>query len=124
MHDFSKIHSFNDGQRYSFEELVCQLARLEILPENSVFKRVEGAGGDGGVEAYWTKPNGKKIGYQAKYFLRCGDIDWIQIDKSVTQALTSHTELECYVVALPCDLTDRSGKSNTDRRAGSIGIRA
>lgn len=110
MHDFSKIHSFNDGQRYSFEELVCQLARLEILPENSVFKRIEGAGGDGGVEAYWTKPNGKKIGYQAKYFPRCGDIDWIQIDKSVTQALTSHAELECYVVALPCDLTDRSGK--------------
>lgn len=110
MIDFSKIHSFNSGQRNSFEELVCQLARREPFPGNSVFKRVEGAGGDGGIEAYWTKSNGKKTGYQAKYFLRCGDIDWEQIDKSVTQALTSHPELECYVVALPCDLTDRSGK--------------
>jgi hypothetical protein len=110
MPDFSKIHSFNSGQRNSFEELVCQLARSELFPKNSFFRRVEGAGGDGGVEAYWTKPNGKKTGYQAKYFLRCGDIDWGQIDKSVTQALTSHPELECYVVALPCDLTDRAGK--------------
>ena len=110
MIEFSKIHSFTLGQRNSFEELVCQLGRRELFPENSVFRRVEGTGGDGGVEAYWTKPNGKKTGYQAKYFLRCGDIDWGQIDKSVTQALASHPELECYVVALPCDLTDRAGK--------------
>ncbi len=107
---FSKIHSFNHGQRHSFEELVCQLGRREIFPKYSVFRRVEGAGGDGGVEAYWTKPNGRKTGYQAKYFLRSGDIDWNQIDESVTQALASHPELECYVVALPCDLTDRAGK--------------
>jgi energy-coupling factor transporter ATP-binding protein EcfA2 len=110
MIDFSKILSFNLGQRHSFEELVCQLARRESFPEHSVFRRVEGAGGDGGVEAYWTKPNGRKTGYQAKYFLRIGDIGWDQIDESVTQALISHPELECYVVALPCDLTDRSGK--------------
>ncbi|NTV47210.1 MAG: hypothetical protein HGB11_11965, partial [Chlorobiales bacterium] len=64
----------------------------------------------GGVEAYWTKPDGKKIGYQAKYFLRSGDIDWKQVDKSVTQALKSHPELERYVVAFPCNLTDKTGK--------------
>lgn len=110
MINFSNMHPFNLGQRGSFEGLVCQLARLESFPESSVFRRVEGAGGDGGVEAYWTKPNGKETGYQAKFFLRCGDIDWKQIDKSVTQALTSHPELECYVVALPCDLTDKAGK--------------
>jgi hypothetical protein len=117
MIDFSKIHSFNHGQRYSFEELVCQLARREVFTEHSVFKRIEGAGGDGGVEAYWKKPNGKKTGYQAKYFLRSGDIDWKQLDKSVTQALAVHPELECYVVALPCDLTDRAGK----KRHGQTG---
>lgn len=110
MRDFSKIHPFAHGQRMSFEELVCQLARHESFPDGSIYKRVEGAGGDGGVEAYWTKPNGKKTGYQAKYFLRSGDIDWGQIDKSVTQAIAIHPELECYVVALPCDLTDRTGK--------------
>ena len=85
------------------------MARREDFPNDSVYKRIDGAGGDGGVEAYWTKPNGKKTGYQAKYFLRSGVIKWTQINKSVTQALKTHPELERYVVALPCDLTDRTG---------------
>lgn len=109
MIDFSKIRSFSSGQRNSFEELVCQLGRREKFTNGSIFKRVEGAGGDGGIEAYWTKPNARKTGYQAKYFLKTGDIDWSQIDKSVTQALATHPELELFVVAFPCDLTDRSG---------------
>ena len=116
MIDLSQIKSFQSGQQDSFEELICQLARRENFPEHSVYKRVYGAGGDGGVEAYWTKPNGKKTGYQAKYFLRSGDIDWQQIDSSVTQALTTHPELERYVVALPCDLTDRTGKKGYGKR--------
>lgn len=109
MIDFSKINGFSEGQRASFEELLCQLARLEKFPIGSRFRRVEGAGGDGGVEAYWTKPNGRKVGYQAKYFLRAGDIDWGQIDKSVSQAIKTHPELEKYIVGLPCDLTDKTG---------------
>ena len=107
MIDFSKIKSFESGQRDSFEELICQLARFEVFPEHLVYKRVDGAGGDGGVEAYWTTPNGRKTGYQAKFFLRSGDIKWVQIDSSVTQALKTHPELERYIVALPCNLTDR-----------------
>ena len=111
MIDFERINSFQSGQQDSFEEFVCQLARYEDFPEHSrsVYKRVDGAGGDGGVEAYWTKPNGKKIGYQAKFFLRSGDINWTQIDGSVTQALATHPDLERYVVAFPCDLTGRTG---------------
>ncbi|WP_446009513.1 hypothetical protein [Candidatus Electrothrix sp.] len=46
----------------------------------------------------------------SQYFLRTGDIDWGQIDDSVSQAIITHEELEEYVVAFPCDLTDRSGK--------------
>ena len=119
MIDFSRIISFQSGRRDSFEELVCQLARYEDFPErsHSVYKRVDGAGGDGGVEAYWTKPNGRKIGYQAKNFLRSADINWAQIDNSVTQALQTHPELERYVVALPCYLTDRAG----ERERGKTG---
>jgi hypothetical protein len=107
---FSKIHGFQAGQCHSFEELVCQLAGREEYPADAEFRRVEGSGGDGGVEAYWKKADGKKIAYQAKYFLRTGDIDWGQIDESVAQAIRTHEKLEKYVVALPCDLTDRSGK--------------
>lgn len=109
MSDFSKINGFSLGQRNAFEELVCQLARLEKFPHGSTFKRIEGAGGDGGVEALWTKPTGRKTGYQAKYWLRSGDIDWQQIDESVEQALATHPELDHYVVSMPCDLTAQTG---------------
>jgi hypothetical protein len=115
MINFSKIHGFQAGQRHSFEELVCQLARREEYPADAEFRRVEGAGGDGGVEAYWKKADDREIGYQAKYFLRTGDIDWGQIDESVAQAIQTHEKLEKYVVALPCDLTDRSGKKEQSK---------
>src|SRR4051812_28527821 len=106
--DFSKIRGLSDGQRYSFEELVCQLARRESVITGSSFRRVEGSGGDGGVEGYWLLPSGSKYGYQAKYFTRAKDIDWAQIDDSVYEALRNHPSLTRYVIAIPCDLTNRS----------------
>lgn len=109
MLDFSRIHAFKQGQRGTFEELVCQLARFEEAPVDATFRRVEGSGGDGGVEAYWTMPDGRVVAYQAKFFLSSGEIDWGQVDESVKQALETHPGLRRYVVAFPCDLTNRSG---------------
>src|SRR3712207_4217574 len=101
MVDFSQIRSYKTGARDAFEELVCQLARLDKPDAFREFRRVEGAGGDGGLEAYWLLPDGAKIGYQAKYFLHSRDIDWAQIDESVEQAIATHPTLKRYVVALP-----------------------
>lgn len=109
MVDFSQIRSYKTGARDAFEELVCQLARLDKPEAFQEFRRIEGAGGDGGLEAYWLLSDGAKIGYQAKYFLHSRDIDWAQIDESVEQAIATHPTLKGYVVALPCDLTDRRG---------------
>jgi hypothetical protein len=114
--DFAGIRSHKLGQRHSFEELVCQLARRERVAPGTAFRRVDGAGGDGGVEAYWLLPDGAEAGFQAKYFLRTGDIDWEQLDKSVVQAVASHPHLERFVVALPCVLTDRSGAKGKGKR--------
>lgn len=97
------------GQRGAFEEFVCQVARRDRSGEDLEFRRVEGSGGDGGVESYWLLKDGTKRAYQAKYWARAGDIDWSQIDKSVKQAMGSHPETVCYTVALSCDLTGRSG---------------
>lgn len=107
MIDFTYIRAFRGGQREAFEELVCQLARRESQPSGAVFRRIEGAGGDGGVEAYWLLADDAKIGYQAKFFPRTRDIDWTQIDDSVERALQVHPTLTTYVIALPCNLTDR-----------------
>lgn len=109
--DFRNIRGTNvEGQRASFEELVCQLAR-RTPPEGALeFRRVQGAGGDGGVEAYWLCRDGSKIGFQAKFHLKSAEIDWNKIGASVRQALDNHPELRRYVVAMPCDLTDATGR--------------
>ena len=111
--DLKKIRGDNsEGQRIEFEKFVCSLARRET-PNGTgwEFRRVEGSGGDGGVEAYWFNVETKeKLGYQAKYFTRAGKIDWQQIDHSVKTALETHPELTKYTIALACCLTGKSGK--------------
>ncbi len=115
MLNFSAINTFNQGPRDSFEELVCVLAKREYLQGAVEFQPNEGSGGDGGVEAIWLLDSGRKVGYQAKYFLSIGDSQWSQMDESVKQALKVHPELETYVFALPKDLTpDRGGRGKSE----------
>ena len=115
--DLKRIRGQDEsGRRNAFEELVCQIARREPPEEGAVFRRVEGSGGDGGVEAYWLHEDGSKTAYQAKYWARTADINWDQIDKSVKQALGTHPEIENYIVALACNLTDRSGKKGKGKK--------
>jgi hypothetical protein len=68
--DYRRIRGMDSGQRLAFEELVCQLARREPPAADAEFRRIEGAGGDGGIEAYWLLSDGSEIGYQAKYYLK------------------------------------------------------
>lgn len=106
MIDFTNIRGGTiEGQRSSFEQLVCHLAKVD--GGGGEFRRIEGAGGDGGVEALRILPSGRKIGYQAKYYPSRDYIDWSKLDKSVQTALTQHPELERYVIALPCDFTGK-----------------
>ena len=113
--DFGKIKGENvEGQRSSFEQLVCELARLD--ERGGEFRRIHGAGGDGGIECLRLLPNGRKIGYQAKFHLSSDEIGWPNLKKSVETALKHYPELECYVVAVPCDFTAkrsiRGGSTN------------
>ena len=108
--DFSTINAFNGGQRESFEDLICVLAKREPPECAFEFRAHEGCGGDGGVEAVWLLENGSKIGYQAKFFLSIDDTQWKQMDESVEQALNVHPELKTYIIALPRDLTPDRGK--------------
>jgi len=116
MINFHEIRSHEGDKRKGFEELVCQLARREYPPEKGEYRRVEGAGGDGGVEAYWVLKDDTKHGYQAKYFLYTRDINWSQIDNSVKTAIEQHRELRKYTIALACDLTDKSGKLSQGKK--------
>ncbi len=104
MLDFTKIKGDTvEAQRSLFEKLVCHLAQLD--EDSGEFRRIEGSGGDGGVEAVRIFPTGKVIGYQAKYYPARDRIDWSKLDKSVETALVQYPQLQRYVFALPCDFT-------------------
>ncbi|MFP8833437.1 hypothetical protein ACLIJR_04110 [Hydrogenophaga sp. XSHU_21] len=107
---FEDIHATAKGQDDAFEELTCQLARRNPPDKAVEFRRIHGAGGDGGVEAYWVLDNGSEVGYQAKYYLRSGEVHWGAIDESVSTALKLHPLLRIYYVALACDLTDKTAR--------------
>ena len=106
---FEDIRQDHGGPNLGFEEFYCQIAKRTPPHDAKEFRRIEGAGGDGGVEAYWITQDERKVGYQAKYFLKVSSIDWQQIDKSVHQALATHPDLSEYRIALACDLTGKSG---------------
>ncbi|MDO6775126.1 ATP-binding protein [Shewanella sp. 3_MG-2023] len=116
MIDFSTINAFNKGPRESFEDLICVLARREKHENGIEYQSNDGCGGDGGVEAIWILNSGRKIGYQAKYFLSIDDSQWQQMDKSVRQALKVHPELQEYVFALSKDLTPTRGTKGKSQR--------
>jgi hypothetical protein len=103
--DFKNIRGdIPGGQRGAFEALVCQLAHCQA-PDPRSYRRIEGAGGDGGVECIHRAASGGIVGYQAKYYTSAADIDWQAIDRSVNTALTTHPDLVTYVIAIACDFT-------------------
>lgn len=110
--DFSRIRNHDGSQDNGFEELICQLAHLSPPEDADFFIRKDGAGGDAGVECYWTLKNGAEYAWQAKYFLQKLEAShWKQITKSVETALTKHPKITKYYICLPGDWNDsrRSG---------------
>ncbi|OGU29812.1 MAG: hypothetical protein A2057_08195 [Ignavibacteria bacterium GWA2_35_9] len=100
------LRSFNSSKNLAFEELCCQLAACEEnVPKDSVFER-KGTP-DAGVECFWTLPNKDEWGWQAKFFLDIpNSTQWVEIDKSVKTALSTHPKLQRYYVCLPLDKPD------------------
>ncbi|MDY0235782.1 MAG: hypothetical protein RBR71_07115 [Gudongella sp.] len=111
--DFSNIKEHDGSRDKGFEELVCQLAHLQI-PENAMqFIRKEGDGGDAGVECYWKLDDDSEHAWQAKYFLSAlTTSQWSQITHSVKTAIDKHPKLSKYYVCVPRDLTDSRKESN------------
>ena len=109
--NFARIRSIGPGgQRDGFEQFVCQQVAQESPETGSTFVSLHGAGGDGGVECYWSLPTGAEHGWQAKYWVTHGTVDKAQLDKSVETALAQHPELAKYTIAIPADPTGRTGR--------------
>ena len=102
--NWQNLRSGGSSQNTAFEELCCQLAFYEKVPEGSKFIR-KGTP-DGGVECFWTLPNGDELGWQAKFFGSVEASQWKQLDDSVQTVLAKHPKLVSYTICLPLDRPD------------------
>ncbi|MES2398084.1 MAG: hypothetical protein V4549_18870 [Bacteroidota bacterium] len=114
--NFTNLKTYNDSNERAFEALCNQLferwIRKEYDSKLKYFTTVNGAGGDGGVEAYAIINSGDVIGVQAKWFrtsLSDGQIG--QIRKSINSARSVRANIKRYIVCLPRDFqSDKIGK--------------
>ena len=114
--NFRNIAAFGGDERKSFEEFCCQLARRTV-EEDSLFNRLRGEGGDGGVECFADTPDRGRVGWQAKYVFDIGRL-LRQADKSLATALRVHPTLTKYVLCFPFDPTgptERKGRSGLEK---------
>lgn len=103
--NWTNIISLNSSQNDAFEELLCQLAKKELIKNKKEFIKVGNP--DGGVECYITLTNGDEIGFQAKWFLSTPqDAQWNQVEKSFKTTLKKHPKMITYYIAIPLDRAD------------------
>lgn len=107
--NFKTLSTYGDAPDQAFEALCNQLfdhwVHAAYAGQVKRFAVVNGAGGDGGVEAYAELSTSKVIGLQAKWFLgplEKGQID--QIRDSVDTAQRVRSQLQHYIVCVPRDL--------------------
>lgn len=102
--DFQRIRTCLGTQHGGFEELSVSLFRAEV-GEPFQIQRVEGSGGDGGVEAFVQLANGGIIGLQSKFFRELTEKQWKQIEASIKRASESHRSVRRYFITVPLDRT-------------------
>ncbi len=121
---FDKFNNQGMGDRKAFEELCCQLfeswgQQQMNYGDDWTYRNIRGAGGDGGIEAYWSNESiGKFIGLQAKWFKsRLSPGQFKQIQDSIDTALKLRPNIDLYIVCIPHNLTSikngKGGKQTT-----------
>lgn len=105
--DFKKIRLHKGTRHDAFEELCCQLAELEKVPNEETFYR-KGPGRDAGLECFVCRCDGSEIGWQAKYYW---DISSLlpSVKDSLNSALKHHPRLTKLTVCIPFNLSDPGG---------------
>lgn len=106
MFDFNNVRPSDGKQSAGFEALCVQLFEGIAGAPLLEVRRIDGAGGDGGVEVIAKRDGNRLIGLQAKFFVDAFDSRQIaQIRESVKQAMVSHPNLREYYVCVPRDRT-------------------
>lgn len=112
------FHKRGEAPTKAFEAFANQLfelwCRRTYRDSISYFTVVNGAGGDGGVEAYAMLLNNTFVGVQSKWFLHAigaGEIN--QIRNSIKTAMKIRPNMKHYIVCIPRDLASKKGKVQT-----------
>lgn len=82
----------------------------------SVFKRFNGAGGDGGVECISHLAGGTLSGWQAKFVFSVEALI-LQANESLETALSLHKDLSKYIVCFPFDPTGKTDRKTKKGKA-------
>jgi hypothetical protein len=115
--EIAKLNNYNTSKENAFEGLCTQLFRAWLARKHqsdlTYFSVVNGAGGDGGVEAYARLQNGAIIGLQSKFFTAAFASAQIrQIEKSIRMAKRVRPDLRHYIICLPRKkFSERIGKN-------------
>jgi hypothetical protein len=108
-------NALREPKKESFEELCCQLALKE--PQDLKSRFVRRGTPDSGLECFWLRPDGTKVGWQAKFFLTSlTDTQWSQLDSSVKTALAKNPDLSQYIICLPQNLPDAAQPNSESAR--------
>jgi|GEM_PF-2042574 len=122
--DWSRFESGPVGPEKAFEAFTAQLferwLRREAGTDFTAYV-LEGAGGDGGVEAFAALPDGTVRGLQAKWFPgNLNDSRVKQIRGSLDTAMKRFPGLSVYIVAMPRNLTKGIPFRNGRTRRGGV----
>lgn len=116
--NFNNFKTSSDSPENAFETFCNQLFERHLRRKygnNLVkFRVINGAGGDGGIEAYGELRNGDLVAVQAKWFLTSMQDSQInQIKKSVNTALKLRNKIVEYIICVPRSLSSiKMGKGN------------
>lgn len=116
--NFDTFKTYSDSPQNAFETFCNQLferyLRRKYGSNLAKFRVVNGAGGDGGIEAYGELSNGDLIAVQAKWFRTSMQESQIkQIENSVNTAMKHRKNIVEYIICIPRALASvKMGKGN------------
>ncbi|WP_209403806.1 hypothetical protein [Pseudozobellia sp. WGM2] len=109
---WNNFKTYGDSPENAFETLCNQLFEryLHRNYKNDLarFRVINGAGGDGGIEAYGTLHTGTIVAVQSKWFPTAMQTSQInQIKKSITTALEIRPDISKYILCIPRNLASK-----------------
>lgn len=114
---WDSFNTYGGGYQNSFETLCNQLFERYLsrnyAPSIDEFKVINGAGGDGGIEAYGKLSNGNFIAIQSKWFKQAlSNSEITQIKKSITTALNIRPNIIEYIICIPRNISSKKNSKN------------